>query len=376
MSDGLESAAMRAVGNSGRNAVFVWGGRTRLPYRGLQPGRYVSYDLSDLPAVRAVPGVADAAPRNQLGGYRDGTAVTRGTHAGAFSVMADVPEVQPVLAIELDRGRFINELDVRDGRKVAVIGREVQRALFPDGEDPLGDHVRIRGVWFQVVGLFHSANGGDDGDRAEQAIHVPYTTFQRAFNTGDAVNWFVVLVEPDASAAAVESAVKATLANRHQVHPDDADNLGSFNSEREFARVRNLFRGIRGLTWLVGAATLLSGAIGVSNVLMIVVRERTREIGVRRAIGATRGSIVAMITFEAMVITAVAGIGGLCSGVALLAAIAQLVGPSNPSLGPPRVDPYAALVGLALIAVAGVVASVLPARRAVAIEPVEALRTE
>jgi putative ABC transport system permease protein len=227
-----------------------------------------------------------------------------------------------------------------------------------------------------VVGLFHSASGGDDGDRAETTIHVPFSTFARAFNAGDRVQWFAVVGEDDVPGAELEKTVKGVLAHRHDVHPDDADNLGSYNAQEDFDRVRGLFRGIRGLTWLVGAATVLSGAVGVSNVLMIVVRERTREIGVRRAVGATARSIVAMIVGEALLLTSVAGTAGLCAGVAIVAAVARIVGPDNERFGPPSVEPGAALAGFALLLVAGLVASVLPARRAVAIEPVAALRTE
>ncbi|MEQ1565051.1 MAG: ABC transporter permease [Myxococcota bacterium] len=375
-SEGLEAGAMRLVGGTTTNAVYVWGGRTRLPYKGLQPGRGISYDVSDTPVLAALSGVKHVAPRNQLGGYRDGAPVVRGEHSGAFQVMADVPVMAQILTVLFDRGRFLDDLDLKESRKVAVIGREVHKALYPDGEDPLGTYIRIRGVYFQVIGLFHSRSGGDAGDRSETTIHVPFTTFQRAFNTGDAVAWFAVVGRDDVSASELETRVKATLAERHDVHPDDAQNLGSFNAEAEFERVQSLFVGIRALTWLVGAATVLSGAVGVSNVLLIVVRERTMEIGVRRAVGATAGSIVRMIVGEALVITGVAGLGGLCTGVAIVAAAAQWVGPDSESFGAPRVDPWAALIGFGLLLVAGGVASVLPARRAVAIEPVAALRTE
>lgn len=375
-SSGLETAVMRTLRGSATNAVFVWGGTTRQPYRGLQPGRRIRYETSDLPILRTLPEIDVLAPRNQLGGYRDGTPVVRGSESGAFQVMGDVPEIFEVLTVEIDQGRFLDPLDQRDARKVAVIGREVWRRLFPGGEGPIGEAIAIRGVFFQVVGLFHSSSGGDDGDRAESTIHVPFSTFQRAFHTGDRVQWFAFTAKDHFSAEDLERQVKALLADRHDVHPDDADSLGSFNAEKEFARVRGLFRGIRGLTWLVGTATVLSGAISVSNVLMIVVRERTREIGLRRALGARASSIVAMIVQEALWMVGVAGGLGLCMGVALVAIAAALVGTDNPSFGPPRVEPGAVLMGAGLLGMAAAVASVLPAQRAVSVEPVAALRAE
>lgn len=373
---GLEVATERAVSGMATNAVFVWGGRTRLPYQGFQPGRWIGFDDDDIPALRELEGVRVLAPRNQLGGYRDGTPVTRGEHTGAFQVSGDFPEIASIETFVFDQGRFVNALDLEESRKVAVIGEQVWTTLFPDGDDPLGHHVLIRGIPFQVIGRFHSLRGDDEGDRAEQSIHVPFTTFQRAFNARNEVQWFAVLGEEDVSGTALEAEVKRVLMERHDIHPDDDDALGSFNAEREFGRIRSLFRGIRGLTWLVGTATLLSGAIGVSNVLLIVVRERTKEIGVRRAIGATPGSVVRMIVREAVVMTGVAGLSGLVVGIGLCELVALAIGPDNPSFGPPRVDPRAAVAAAVLLVLSGLVAGFLPARRAVAIQPVEALRAE
>lgn len=375
-SAGLEAATERAVSGMATNAVFVWGGRTRLPYQGYQPGRWIRFDNDDIPALRDIPGIRALAPRNQLGGYRDGTPVTRGEHAGAFQVCGDTPEITQIATFAFDRGRFVNDGDLRERRKVAVIGEQVWTALFPDGEDPVGHHVTIRGVPFQVVGLFHSIRSDDEGDRAEQSVHVPFTTFQRAFNVPDEVQWFAIVGEDDVSGEELEASVKEVLFRRHDIHPEDTDALGSFNAEREFSRIRGLFRGIRGLTWLVGTATLLSGAIGVSNVLLVVVRERTKEIGVRRAVGATGAAVVRMILQEAVVMTGTAGLLGLSAGLVLCELVGLAVGPDNPSFGVPRVDPRAAVAAVVLLGVAGLVAGFLPARRAVAIEPVDALRSE
>lgn len=374
--EGIEQAAVKTLRGTVTNAVFVWGGRTRLPYAGRRPGRRVRYHLDDVPVLEAIDGVVHLSPRSQLGGYRDGIPVVRGAEVGAFQITGDTPNFRHVKAAEWDAGRFINALDIERERKVAVIGRQVYEQLWPDGGDPLGQTIAIRGIHFQVVGLFHSATSDDRGDRDEQTIHIPLTTYLSAFRQGQVVEWFAFIVEDGYPSEVVETRVKEVLAARHDVHPEDAVALGSFNAEAEYQRIKSLFAGVRGLTWLVGIATLLSGAIGVSNVLLIVVRERTSEIGVRRAIGATPGAIVAMIALEALVMTSVAGMAGIVVGTGLLELVGWLVGPDNPSLGKPYIH-WSAMVGAAaLLGVSGLVAGVLPARRAVAIEPVTALRSE
>jgi putative ABC transport system permease protein len=232
-------------------------------------------------------------------------------------------------------------------------------------------------VLFQVIGLFHSARTDDQGDRQEQTIHVPFSTFQAVFNGGrPTVQWFAAVADDDVDVSDLEDRMKAVLRERHHCAPEDEMALGSFNAEREFSRMRRIFAGIRGTTWLVGVATLLSGAIGIGNVMLVVVRERTREIGVRRAIGATPGHIVRMILVESLVLTSVAGFGGLVVGVALCEAVSAFVGPDNPSFGPPTVQAEATLVAGAVLLLCGLIAGFLPARRAAAIHPVEALRSE
>lgn len=375
-SSGLESATERTLRGSSPNAVFIWGGRTRLPYKGLKPGRQIRYDLSDLAALREIPGISVLAPRNQLGGYRDGTPVVRGSESGAFQIMGDEPQVLSVLTIALDRGRFLNRIDEQETRKVAVIGQEVYRRLFPDGADPIGQPISIRGSFFEVVGLFRSTAGGDDGDRAESTIHVPFSTFRRAWNSGDQVQWFALTGAAGESGSAVEQRVKTLLAERHAIHPDDLGSIGSYNAEEEYARVQGLFRAIRSFVWIVGAATVLSGAVSVSNVLLIVVRERTHEIGLRRALGATRASIVAMIIQESLWMIGVSGGLGLVCGVGAVSVLGALIGPDHPSLGLPHIDVAAPISGFVLLAISGLAASVLPAQRAASLSPVDALRTE
>lgn len=376
-SRGLEGATEKAFRGMATNAVFVWGGgRRTIPCDGFPVGEWVQLDEADIPSLRALPGVRHLAPRNQLGGHRGSNVVRRGPVASAFSVQGDVPEMALIETNVLLSGRQIDDLDMEQLRKVAVIGRQVAAQLFPDGSDPVGQSIEIQRVPFRVVGVYRSRRQDDEGDRAEQAIHVPFSTFQRAFGAASTrVQWIAFTGLDDVPAGDLEDDIRELLARRHHVCEGD-DVFGSFNAEREFGRVRRIFAGIRGVTWLVGTATLLSGAIGIGNVMLISVRERTREIGLRRAVGATPGDVVRMIVRETLALTTVSGLLGLSVGVLGCEAIAAVLGPDDPRFGPPHVAPWAVLLAAALLILSGLVAAVLPARRAAAVEPVEALRGE
>jgi putative ABC transport system permease protein len=375
----LERGVMRSMGGYATNAVYIWGQGTSLPYGGHQPGRRIRFRNADQPLLASLPGVSLAAPRNQLGGYRDGTPVRRGEHTAAFQVMGDVADFAQVMNVTLVSGRFVNPLDEAEVRKVAVVGREVERMLFPELSTPggsLGEWIEVRGVAFRIVGVFRANVSGEMADRQESSLHIPLPTFQRVFHAGDRVGWFALLAAPDASGAEVQEQALEAMRRRHQVHPDDRHAIGSRNAEKEFAKLQNLFGGIRWLVWVVGAATLASGVVGVSNILLIVVRERTSEIGLRRALGATPASIVRLVLLEALALTTVSGYAGLVVGIGLIELLALQIGPNHPDLGQPSVDLGAALGAVVLLALAGLAAGWLPARRALAVNPVEALRTE
>jgi len=371
---GLEDGVQARMGDFATNAVFLWGRRTRMPHRGLQPGRRVSFRNDDIPAIQAVPGIAHLAPRNQLGGYRDGTVTRRGDRTGNYNVMGDVPALAHISTDALVAGRFLNPLDIQGFRKVAVVGSQVVAELYDPGEDPVGTWIEVRGVYFQVVGVLEPDGARDDAERQASMIHVPLSTFQRAFNAGDRIGWLAIAGEPHYSGQQLEDDVRAILMARHDVHPDDELALGSYNTEEEFGRMQRLFTGIRALVWFTGIATLLSGAVGVSNILLIVVRERTREFGLRRALGATPASVVALVMQEALVLTGLAGYSGLVAGSVLCEVAGGFV--EGSTLGPPRVDLGVAVLAAVVLTIAGLLAGVLPARHAASIRPVEALRTE
>jgi putative ABC transport system permease protein len=376
LGQGLERGARKNLADLAPRAVYVWGQRTGMPYRGLQPGRHIRFENDDIARVRAIPGVQHLTARLRLGGWRDSARVSYEGRTGAVNVLGDMPAYADIEPIDLERGRFLNEPDQSEARKVCVIGEQARIVLFED-TDPIGEWIDVNGVHLRVVGELKSQKGGDDGDRMNNSVFLPFSTFQQAFNQPNRVGWFTIGVHPDANSAFVESEVRRVLAERHRIDPRDDQALGSFDAAAQFDKIRGLFRGIRIFVWFVGTLTLLAGALGVSNILLITVKERTREIGVRKAIGATPASIVRLIVQEAMALTTLAGYLGLVAGVAALEAISNYLETlEGAPLSRPEIDINAALVAVGVLAAVGAIASIVPARHAARIAPVEALRAE
>ena len=374
--NGLEKGTRQSMGDFATNSVHLWGQRTTIPYAGRQPGRWIEFDDSDVRAIEGTPGVDVIAPRIQLSGYRNGSQVVHGTKVGSYSVMGDIPDYQKIQIFPMVDGRFVDELDMAQGRKVCVVGDQVVKELF-DGANPIGEWVEVQGVFFQVVGWFASKRSGDQADRENGTIHIPYATFRRVFpSSGDGPGWFSITALPDVPGSAIESNVREILKARHETAPDDEMAIGSFNTEEEFGKMRRIFTAIRGITWFVGVCTLLSGVVGVSNILLITVRERTAEIGMRRAVGATPSAIMTGIVQEATVLTAVSGYVGVVSGVVVLEIVGFLVGDHQTMLARPHVDFGVVILATVVLMLAGIVAGFLPARRAVQVRTVDALRTE
>lgn len=375
--NGLERGVMHNMVGFVSNSVYVWGQRTSMPYQGLAPGRRIRFTTRDIDAIKSeVPGIEALAPRNQLGGWQDGNNVTHGAKTGNFGVMGDYPELVLVDDLEVLAGRFINQSDMLDKRKVVVIGQHVREVLFAEGEPAIGQFVKIRGIFFRVVGVQRSRLPGQQGERGNSTLYVPFSTFQVAFNNGDRVGWFAVVARPEVAGARLEQAIRRALKTNHRVHPDDSSALGSYNAAEKFERMQNLFIGIKAFIWFVSLATLLAGALGVSNIMLISVKERTKEIGVRKALGATPAAVVAMVLQESLMLTALSGYVGLTVGVLALEGVSALVGESNGPLAAPSIDLSVALIATAVLIVVGIVAGLAPARHAAAIRPVEALRAE
>lgn len=374
---GLENGIVGSFRGMATNSFFVWAGNTSMPYKGMPKNRQINFRNDDIQAIRlAVPEAEVVAPANQIGGYRGDANVVRGTKSGAFSVRGDYPEVRAIQTVRITEGRWINYRDLHETRKVCVIGERVRQVLFGKDTSCTGQYIQVSGIYFQVVGVFTIDKGDEDAQDQIQTIYTPFTTFQEAFNFGDFVSWFTITSRKDKSASVTEQKVRALLARRHQVHPDDARAIGSWNMEKEFKKIMGLFDGIRILVWIVGTGTLLAGVIGISNIMLIVVRERTREIGVRRALGATPLSVMSQIIAESIVLTFISGYAGLVCGILLLEGINSLMEGGSGMFQHPGVDISIALKALLILIVAGLLAGIIPARKAVSIKPVDALRAE
>lgn len=378
---GLEGAATRDFANWAQNSLMVRSDEAVLPFRGRQPGREPRLVLDDALAVARVPGVELALPRNQVGGRWAASQVARKNKRQGFAISGEEPEYLKLEALALRQGRFINPLDTAERRKVAVIGSLVVQELFEPDEDPIGQAINIGSTEFVVIGVHENPTAGGRGEWLNGRVFIPRTTLVRLFGLGNRVNQIAVLVAPDHSSLEVEAAIQALLRQRHAIHPADPGGIETHNREKEFRKFQQLFLGIAVLTWVVGGLTLLAGAIGVSNIMMIAVAERTREIGVRKAIGATPASIMLQILTEATVLTGLAGYLGLVAGVAVTELAARIFEALPPSEGPrfftkPELDLGKAIAAAALLTISGALAGLAPARSAVAVRPVEALAHE
>lgn len=377
---GLQNGVEKGMGHWNKNSLFMWAQRTSEPYKGLSPGRSIRMTNEDYVALlQNLPEAEVITPRNQLGGFQGNNNVVRGNKMGNFSVMGDYPDVQKVETILMEQGRFINPLDLADRRKVCVIGTRVQELLFSEGEDPIGAYVRINGVYFCVVGVFATKASGERAISFTERIYIPFSTFQQAFNYGNRVSWFTMVARPGQDAEEMYEKAFDILAARHKVAPDDKRAFGHFNLAEQFKKVQGLFIGINGLSWFVGVLTLIAGIIGVSNIMLVLVKERTKEIGIRRALGAKPFNIVSQIVLESLTLTSIAGYVGLFWGVVLLGVLDYFVDQSpgeNMMFANPGVDLSVGIMALVILMAAGALAGLIPARRALSVAPVDALRAE
>lgn len=378
--NGLENGVRNEFKGWASNGGFVWSNRTTMPYNGLQPGRYIRFvNENRQMLLNDVKDIEYLAPRVNLHNWNSGNNITRENKSGSFRVFGDYPEYQKIQIVDMKAGRHLNDLDIADRRKVAVIGNYVKNVLYEDYEDPVGDYIIINGIHFQVVGVFKSKRKNEQAEWDERTIHVPFTTFQQAFNYGNNIGWFAFTAKPGVPVSSVEKQIKVSLMQAHQIHPDDFNALGSENLEEEFGRVIKLFDGIDVFVWIVGIGTLLAGVIGVSNIMLIIVKERTKEIGIRKSIGATPGAIIGLIIQESIFITLMAGYFGLVSGVLVLSGISYGLEKFQLDTGMfanPEVNIKTALIALLVLVIGGALAGLIPATKAARINPIEALHAE
>lgn len=371
---GLENGVMSMMGGRATNTLYVWTQRTTVPYMGLSPGRRAQLRLSDIEAIEThfSADIQYIAPRL----FVPSGEIVNGDNKGAFEVRGERPDFLNIEPYSIIKGRFINDLDLKQRRKVVAIGKRVAEVLFEEEVEPIGNSIKINGTNYLVVGIFKSKRTGGDSSEDEQNIFMPLTTAQQVTNRPNDINWFVCSMYPSVSAANVEKPLKNLLRKRHKISPDDDQGVRSFNLEEEFREFEGLFFGIKLIVWIVGIGSLLAGVIGVGNIMLIIVKERTKEIGIRKALGATPSSIVSMILLESVFITTIAGYLGLLTATGIIAGMSFAVGEGNEFFANPEVDFVVGFGALVILVISGALTGLVPALNAANINPVIALKDE
>ena len=381
-SQGLQNGIKKQMGGLSTNTMFMWTNSTSKPYKGLPQGRNYNFKNGDIDAIkREVDGLLYVSPRNQLGGFRGSNNVVRGTKTGAYNVYGDYPEFIQQQPMDILQGRFINYGDIENKRKVTVIGEGVIRELYAPGEEVLGSYIKVQGVNFLVVGVYKSiSNMGGDAEESQKQLFIPFTTFQQAFNYGDIVGWMAITADDNTPITDIKNTIFDLLKSRHTIDPTDERAIGHFDIYQEFKKINGLFSILTAVSYIVGGLILFSGVIGIVNIMLIIVKERTQEIGIRRALGATPAIIIKQILTESVVLSLVAGMAGIIfASLVLLGvnfALEQAPNANEIPIVNPSVSLFVVVIALLILVVAGLLAGLIPAITAVKVKPIDALRTE
>lgn len=374
---GLDNGFERAFESTAMNSMFVWAQSTSMPYEGFKTDRKLQLKLSDVETLKnRIPEIEYIAPRNAKGVFGgDQAQVVRGMKFSTSPVYGDYPVYTKIATKKIyDGGRFINDEDIQEARKVAVIGERTQQDLYEKDENPIGSFIRVDNIYFQVVGVHKFVPGG--GFESDTDIYTPYTTYKKLYNSGDNVDWLTIAAYNDADVVQAEADVKSVLKSIHKVNPKDDRAFGAFNLGEIFNRITGFAKGLTFLSLIVGIATILAGVISIGNILLISVKERTKELGVRRALGATPAEVRNQIILESVFLTVIAGVFGIILGAGVLKLIDILTqGTDFPYTNPTLPIPYV-LGALAIMIILGTLIGLIPAQRAVSIKPIDALREE
>lgn len=375
---GVDNGFERQFERISSNSLFVWGEVTSVPYDGFKTGRSINFNLSDVAALKnRIPEIQHIAPRNSSGVFGGSKAqLVNGQKKGSYNIYGDFPILTTITTKNIfEGGRFINESDIQNKRKVCVIGERTLQELFEEGETPISKFISINGIYFKIIGVNKFVDGGGPGDDGD--IFLPFTTYQRLYNTGEYVDFLLVAAYPEADIVKVEADIRAVLKELHNISPIDKRALGGFNIGKMFKQITQFASGMTFLSMVIGLATIIGGIIGIGNILLISVKERTKEIGIRRAIGATPKEIRTQIMLESVFLTVIAGIIGIILGALVLSAINMATKNmidlpfTNPTV------PISYILGaLFLMVVLGTLIGLIPAHRAISIKPIDALREE
>lgn len=355
------------------NSAMIWAQPTTKAYKGFRKGRVWAMEYKDIERLHhGVPELDVVAPML----FSQGGAAVYGDRKSHCEVRGVNPDMARIIEPKILYGRYINDMDMTQNRKVCVIGQKIYKDLFGNG-NPCGKVIRVDSIYYEVVGVDNKGESNVNiGGNAYQTITLPITLVQQAYNRGDEVDVVAVTGRPGVKMSEITGRVRQTIARAHTIDPTDEQGVMMFNTEVMFGLMDNLFKGVNFLIWMVGLGTLFAGAIGVSNIMMVTVRERTTEIGIRRAIGATTRNILSQILSESVILTAVAGMSGILFAVIIL----QMLELGNTEDGILKVhfqvDFWTALFAALVINVMGILAGLAPAWRAMNIKPVDAMRDE
>ena len=368
---GMENGFNKLFGNFATNSVFVWTQSTDTPFKGFQEGRRFSLTMNDIEVLKSeyTEEIKLLAPRNQTNNL-----VIKDFKSGNFKVSGDYPILDQIQKKQLLYGRFLNQNDILSIAKVAVISEDMYKQLFEIDEFPIGQYIKINSISYKVIGVYKPSNTIDfDGDCA----YIPFSTFKKVYNTANKVDWMMITAYEGTDIEQMESDVLLTLKGLHKVHPEDDRAFGSVNLGKEIGKVTGFITGMQFLTWFVGIATLIAGVFAIGNILLITVKERTKEIGIRRALGATPKSIRQQIVLESVFLTTVEGMLGIIFGAFVLFLIDMAFGQGeDAALVNPTVNIPIILIAFATLIVLGTLIGLIPAHMATVVKPIEALREE
>lgn len=375
--NGLSNGVASNFMNDAVNAMWIWTGKTSIAYEGMKTGRNIQFHNEDQQFVSRVPGVGVISGRY----YLNNTRYSFGNESGDYSTVTCLPQIQEVENIKIEKGRFLNQIDVTQNRKVVVIGADIRNALFKDVE-AIGEYVHINTVPFKVVGVCT-----ESGSTKSRNAYMPLTTAQMVFNGSNRIHNFALTINASSveESKAIEEQIRSSLGREHKFDSKDDSAIGVYNKLENYLQTMKIFQAIKIFIWIIGMGTLIAGIVGVSNIMLIVVKERTKEIGIRKALGASPASVVGLIMLESIMITTIAGYIGLVLGTGLMELINYFMSQSASASGAeqgdtiflnPTVDFGIAVSSTLLLIVAGAIAGYIPARRAASIKPIVALRDE
>ncbi|MEM7659027.1 MAG: ABC transporter permease [Bacteroidota bacterium] len=371
LAKGLENGIRTQFEGDAINSIWMWSGKTTLTHEGLQPGRSIQFTNEDFEILQQrLPEFSDITGRFYIPG---GQQIVYGTEYGDYNVRCVHPDHQILENTGVYLGRYLNQRDLDEFRKVAVIGKKVQRE-FLEMDDPIGEYISINGISFRVVGVYHEFGDEDEEDQ----VYIPITTAQRSFNGSHFINQIMFTIgDADIEESQrIEQQVRTLLAERHHFAIEDRQAVNIRNMVEQFQQFMNVMTGIKIFSWIIALGTLLAGVIGVSNIMLVVVKERTQEIGIRKALGATPGSILGLIMQESIFLTTVAGYIGIMLALPLLNLLGKFLPEMIEIFGAPEVSFSIVFSALVVLIVAGALAGLIPALRAASIRPIEALRDE